>query len=455
MIGYRGWQKNLPVIYIVAWILLVTMVISAGQKAWASNSRSDKANLEFLHGTVSQNELTDNLERLGIKCIIHQSAGASAIGTLNIDKVRLGSSAYYGGVLAGDIVKDLHRLDANNFALSFERSRKLFQVNLRLLSGQTTDQGPLKANVNHQDLANSAEIKAAKAKLGTESTNFKGDVHKTNLASASQKLLIPGSISMQDKEPVKKLLLFDIELIIDITGSMAWIDGTGDLTKFQWCHKQVSNLAQLLEPYSKTMAITTFNTEHQTMEGCTAKKVEDIYATVEPKGGTDLVDPLVDRLNAALVKHKHTGRPVLIVVITDGLPNVPSDPRLVNQALIDFTRQMSDPDEVVVTVLQIGDTFEGRDFCIDLADNLVNEGAKYDIVDTKTFAELKQEGLVKAMVDAVTETPSHRHFSQSEKRLKRFVNSLPSSSQSTNNRELDLKKREMERQTLEQRILDQ
>jgi len=67
---------------------------------------------------------------------------------------------------------------------------------------------------------------------------------------------------------------------------------------------------------------------------------------------------------------------------------------------------LTKPDDIIVTFLQIGDTFDGKNFCIDLDDNLVNEGAKYDIIDTKTFDELKREGLTSALIDAVTEKRS-------------------------------------------------
>jgi len=60
----------------------------------------------------------------------------------------------------------------------------------------------------------------------------------------------------------------NIELMIDITGSMKLVDGTDGLTKFEWCHQQVSNLAQKLEPYLKNLTITTFNTEFNTEKNC-------------------------------------------------------------------------------------------------------------------------------------------------------------------------------------------
>jgi len=467
---YRN-RTHLFSILVLPYVLLMALSVFANLPVQAMNDTAkEPVHAKVLQGAISQSELIDNLERLGIKCIIHENA--AEVGTLSVEKVRLGSSAYYGGVLAGDAIKDLHRLNANTFSLSIERTGKRYRVNLEALSGQLEDKvlstgvkkDLLRGTANHQDL--SAEVGVQRATLSTgarkdllqdalnhQDLSTETAIQKTALNTGIQDIVIPGSVNKKDNPPEKKLLPYDIELIIDITGSMGWVDGTGNLTKFEWCHEQVRDLARLLNPYHKTMTITTFNTSYQTMEGCTPEKIEQIYATIEPNGNTDLVDPLMDRLNNALAKHKPDGHPVLVVVITDGLPNVPRNPRVVNRALIDFTQRLSNPEEIVVTILQIGDTFEGRDFCVDLDDNLVNEGAKYDIVDTKTFAELKQEGLVNAMIDAIVEAKNNRHLSRQEKHLKRFMNSLPPSSPSIKNADSELQKRQEERRAVEQQIL--
>jgi len=96
------------------------LLISQSIEAANNSSLKGKSNTDFLQGNISENELIDNLEMLGIKCIIHQETGASHLDTLKVEKVHLGSSAYYGGILAGDTIKDLHKLNANTFSLSIE-----------------------------------------------------------------------------------------------------------------------------------------------------------------------------------------------------------------------------------------------------------------------------------------------------------------------------------------------
>jgi hypothetical protein len=364
---------------------------------------------------------------MGIKCVVQSGAPAHLL----VDQVRMGSSAYYAGISKGDAIAGLKKASADTFCLTIERAGKIYQSYLKGLSGQIA--------------ATSLQAGAEKTLLNGKATDQaeKGPLKSSITESPEPKV---------EPEPEKKLVQYDVELIIDITGSMNEVDGTGSLSKFEWCHDQVRNLASRLSPHHKTLTITTFNNTFETQDGCTPGKVEEIYATIRPRGGTDLVDPLESRLNAALNKHRVSGRPILIAVITDGEPNIPPDPHVVNNAIINITQCMSEPDEIVVTFLQIGDTFVGRDFCLDLDNNLVNEGAKYDIVDTKTFAELKSEGLVNALVDAIIESKNNRLAGKGNKHSGLASRSRPVGAALTNaNKNLeDLQK---QRQEIERQLL--
>jgi len=161
-----------------------------------------------------------------------------------------------------------------------------------------------------------------------------------------------------------------------------------------------------------------------------------------------LRDPLMSRLNSALTKYADLKKRVLIAVITDGMPNIPRDPMVVNRAIVNYTHKLTDPNEVKVTFLQIGDTFEGKDFCLDLDDGLVGEGAKYDIVDTETFEELKRVGIVNALIDAILDKNSS-HLANSDRNRH---SSASASSQQAAQADKDLKAIEEERKQLEKQI---
>jgi hypothetical protein len=59
------------------------------------------------------------------------------------------------------------------------------------------------------------------------------------------------------------------------------------------------------------ITVTVFNTSFTTIPRCTAATVEQVYANIEPNSNTDLVDPLVDRLNNAFAKHQSDKHPVI------------------------------------------------------------------------------------------------------------------------------------------------
>ncbi len=65
-----------------AFFLLISQSIEAAN----NSSLKGKSNTDFLQGNISENELIDNLEMLGIKCIIHQETGASHLDTLKVEK---------------------------------------------------------------------------------------------------------------------------------------------------------------------------------------------------------------------------------------------------------------------------------------------------------------------------------------------------------------------------------
>src|SRR5690242_10471364 len=90
-----------------------------------------KSPAKVLQGSVAHNEVIDTLEQLGIKCALQ----GSDTGNLLIREVRLGSSAAYAGVEAGDIPRKFVPGDGG-FYLTAERNGKIYQVHLALLQTQ-------------------------------------------------------------------------------------------------------------------------------------------------------------------------------------------------------------------------------------------------------------------------------------------------------------------------------
>jgi hypothetical protein len=441
---------------LVAFNLCILLGLSLTASQASTASKPTEAKPRVLQGSVSRSTLVDALDKVGIKAIIADGAPP----TLAVDEVHMGTAAYYGGVDQGDVIKHINQTPTT-LVLTIDRNDKIYQLSLNvpgdmpdLHSGSATAD-VLQGLAKQTGLAggvskDGANLPKEKAKTGVAQLPIPVvDVTQHDVAIKRVGETIPEADVSEKKKLEKDLAKYDVELIVDISGSMNEIDGTGDVSKFEWCHRQVRSLAQRMAPYGKTLTITTFNNAYDVMGGCSPAKVEQIYGTVTAKGSTDLVDPLVSRLDAKL--NHDPKHPVLIAVITDGLPNVPKDPKVVDQALIDYSHRLNSPGQIIVTFLQIGDTFNGKDFCRNLDDNLVREGAKYDIVDTKTFDELKSEGLVDALIDAIVENQKYGTLSADAKHLAKFAGSVRSKGNSQESQ--DLHQLQDERHAIEQQIL--
>jgi hypothetical protein len=329
-----------------------------------------------LKGSVNQNEITDRLESFGIKSVIHV---VGVKNTIYVDTVRPGSKAFYKGVEPGDVVRGLVQKDDNTFYLNIERKGVPYQI---ILTGAA-------------DLNRLGGVKRT-ATLDTSASD-------TNLSA---------DLKNSPETRAKSLLKYEIELLIDVSGSMEQEDGTDGQSKFAWCHDQVMALAQKLGPYRKQLTITSFNNSSATEESCSVERVEQVFAATRPSGGTDLLHPLQAAMIRGESRTRGSGQRSMIVVITDGLPNIPADPKAINQMIVDFTQRLKSPDQMILVFFQIGNTFNGKQFCKTLDDDLLSQGARYDIVDTQTFDQLKATGLTNALVNAIVEEKllaNHRH----------------------------------------------
>jgi len=334
----------------------------------AVNTASGASKPILLKGKVgSFGILTEDLQSdLGIKCTQKKDCLAE------ISDVRLGSEAHYRGLFKGDSILDA-RINGVYVSLSIEREGKRYELKLEKVGGPQLDAAA----------TNGGTLKAQTVALAGKT-------------KTEQQLLVRQQV-------LKVLACYDLTLVIDSSGSMSTNDCPNGMSRWQWCQQQAKALVTSLRPYVKNnISIITFNDGFDVFEHVDLNAIDTIFEKIEPKGRTDLVDPLTYQFNRYF-KGPHD-KPLLVAVITDGLPNRPSeDPRLVRNSLIECTKNMDDANQVAVTFLQIGN-FAGQEQLIDLDENLVSNGARYDIVDTKTFDELQRIGLPTALVDAVLES---------------------------------------------------
>jgi von Willebrand factor type A domain len=293
----------------------------------------------------------------------------SAAGvTLDADKlpalvgnVRLGSPAYYGGLAENDKVLQ-GKIQDNKLNLLIERGGKRYSLSV---------------NTSPIDLSKEQPKKDG------------GQIPVLSV--------VPKEAPVVEKE--KQISDYDVVIVIDTSGSMNFHLSSEPATKWQWCATYIHDFAEKLRPLlTGGLTIVRFNNTFDIEQHCSPERVETIFQSTTPVGGTDMATPLSAVLKNYLASSR--ARPLLVAVLTDGMPNL--GPK-VEDVIIDATRDMRSPAEIRMTFLEIGEEFDGRNLIKLLDDYLVYEGAKYDIVDSLTFDQVRQMGLSEALKHAINE----------------------------------------------------
>jgi hypothetical protein len=304
------------------------------------------------------------------------AAGISLIGNKlpgKVESVRMGSPAYYAGVDKGDQILS-GSIGQNKLAIIINRGGKTYSLSV--------DTGPVDLSKMHAQ---------------------KDDTKIPEREVTPRKFPI-GDVSQPSPEdpPLKRLSQRDIVIVVDASGSMNENLTSESESKWKWCSDHIATFAQQMKPYlgGRGITLVTFNNSFTKERGCSAERVENLFRTVTPLGATDMGSPLQDVLAEFLATQR--GRPLLVVVMTDGMPN--RGPK-VEDVIIQTTQEMRSADEIKITFLEIGEEYDGRALLQLLDDYLIHDGAKYDIVDTLTFDQLKQLGLAGALVHAFDDKP--------------------------------------------------
>lgn len=223
----------------------------------------------------------------------------------------------------------------------------------------------------------------------------------TSTSAGATNLLAAAQINQQQ---LQTLAQHDIVIIVDKSGSMGTEDCPDGLSRWEWCRQQTLDLSHQMAPYVKDgITLVVFSDYFTVYHHATMDQVSQVFQDNSPQGGTHTEDPLQDQLNEYFRRRgSQNAKPILIAVITDGAPN---NPTAVEKAIIDASQRMQSPNEIGIEFFQIGQESEAGILLDHLDNELVRDGARYDIVQTKTFANLLSSGLTQAMVDAVKNKP--------------------------------------------------
>jgi len=228
---------------------------------------------------------------------------------------------------------------------------------------------------------------------------FKSNASANSDANSRQQKLSGGASSLQ------VLSNYDLELIVDASLSMRKHDCPNDMSRWDWCGMQTTELARKLAPFTpRGLTLTSFASEFHVYPNSSPANIADLFNNPAFMWGTHLAEPLDNRLNDFFARRKPGSKPMLIAVITDGVPAPHYEPQMVVDILVAATKQMRDPRELTVVFLQIGPSeLKGKQFLDQLDTGLVAYGAKYDIVRTYDFDQVQKLGLAQALVQSIQE----------------------------------------------------
>jgi hypothetical protein len=209
----------------------------------------------------------------------------------------------------------------------------------------------------------------------------------------------------------------DIILLIDKSGSMGDKDcpppteglrfpmRNGEpipsVSRWDWCEQELISLSRnAAGGLQKGMRVVLFAGDQTVYDHVNISQVSQIFHNNWPQGSTNAAAALQSQLEqyfSARARGERV-RPLVIAIITDGLPNSSG---ALKQAIVDMTRAVRAPGEIAITFLQIGNDKKGIRLVHEIDDKLVQQGALYDLVDSKDFGELQSVGLGRALVDAI------------------------------------------------------
>lgn len=207
---------------------------------------------------------------------------------------------------------------------------------------------------------------------------------------------------------LNQLSKYDISLLIDSSGSMSRIDCDplnifimeGKVSRWEWCKQQTSILSrQLADVLPAGITVVPFASKAVRFANVAPSAIESIFAESSPVGATRLDAALGLELKSYFAERAAGVRkkPLLIAVITDG---VPSFPHLVARQVLDATEKV-DPNEIKIVFFLIGDSRTGIAYIDYLCNLRFHHNARYNMVTSHSFSEVSEMGLPRSLVQSI------------------------------------------------------
>ena len=196
----------------------------------------------------------------------------------------------------------------------------------------------------------------------------------------------------------------DYTLLIDKSQSMSTQDQAGGTSRWEVAQDSTFALAKTCEAFDPDgITVYLFSSRFRRYDEVTSDKVAQIYAENDPMGKTNLMAVLEDAIEnyfqrKAAGQTKPNGETFLI--ITDGEPE---DRKGVIRLIIETSRRLDRDDEIGISLIQVGDDPKVTEYLKALDDQLLDAGAKFDIVDTITMKDMGNRPLSEVLLRAITD----------------------------------------------------
>lgn len=300
----------------------------------------------FLAKPPAQKVLRGSIDQWASLC---NAAGIKLTGA-NVDKVMLGTPAYFSGLRANDKILNCEVGDST-LKVTFERGGKRFGVTVPTHPAAIQPSGVIAA----------AKVRTA----------------------------------VSEAQALDRLKDYDVILFLDCSGSMSdRIASEKNIRKWDWARDRIKEFnSKYNQAASRPITLVLFSDKFTVMPNCTMSDIEKVFADRRPEGGTDLAPPLAEIVSERLLAIKQ--RPCIIAVLHDGLP---SDVDQVEQILQSTANKLLSSERMQITFLQVGDDEAGAS-AMKVWDR-VDAGSK-DIVKAELFENVKTEGLARALAQAL------------------------------------------------------
>lgn len=196
---------------------------------------------------------------------------------------------------------------------------------------------------------------------------------------------------------------FDYGLAIDKSTSMSEREPRSGLTRWAAAKEQTLGLARKMAEFdSDGIDLYMFASSVKVTKNVTPVTVETVWNENEPNGGTNIA-PVIREAGQRYLKLRAEGKAkkgYILGIITDGQPQDQED---VKKEIIELSKKLDRDEEFGIQFLQIGDDPIATKYLKTLDDDLVSQGAKFDIVDTTTFADSENKSITDLLIGALTD----------------------------------------------------